>query len=58
METLKYESKPVPSVAEDFWKGSVSKKRKPAFERQDGTFQKMVVIVQYFGSNYVPPKKK
>lgn len=56
MELLDFKNLPIPSILEDRWKGTPSKKCKPAFQRENLSEQHVDVIVQFFSSNYIPPR--
>jgi len=58
LELPDYENKPIPSIGEDRWKGMASKKGKPAFKGQNLSHQPIVTIIQFFSSNYAPPRPK
>ena len=57
METLRYENKPVPSIIEDHWKVKPSDK-KPVFQKQNISYQRVQMIVQFFSSNYIQSAEK
>ena len=48
-----------PSGSEDFWKAPISKKGKPkpVHKRENASLLPIEIIVQQFGSNYIPPRK-
>lgn len=48
-----------PSGSEDFWKAPISKngKTKPVHKRENASLLPVEIIVQQFGSNYIPPRK-